>query len=180
MIFSSTPNGNVSPTNVIAGSATTIGAEGQIAVDSAGNIYVGNGAFQGPDSILIFNSSATGNVAPTRTLGGSNTMIGTVKGIALDSAGNIYVANGNTGNATPGILEFSAGSMGNVAPIRTISGSATTMGGVGNISLDAAGNIYLLNNINILKFAPDAMGNVPPIATISSVGFAEVNSIAVH
>jgi hypothetical protein len=107
-------------------------------------------------------------------------MIGTVKGIALDSAGNIYVANGNTGNVTPGILEFSAGSMGNVAPIRTISGSATTMGGVGNISLDAAGNIYLINESNILKFAPDAMGNVPPIATISSVGFAEVNSIAVH
>lgn len=71
-------------------------------------------------------------------------------------------------NALPDILEFSAGSTGNVAPTRTISASATTMSAVGDLALDSAGNIYVLNDLNLLKHAPNATGNVTPIATITS------------
>jgi hypothetical protein len=183
-IFPSTASGDVAPTKVIAGNATNIFAvgfgAGQIAVDSANNIYIAGGLLQEPDAVLIFDSSSTGNVPPTNTLSGSNTMIDDVAGLALDDAGNIYVANGNVMGSTPSILEFSAGSTGNVAPIRTISGSATTMVSPGNLSLDSAGNIYVLNNLNILKFSPTATGNVAPAATISSVGFVEVSSIAIR
>jgi hypothetical protein len=183
-IFPPTASGDVAPTKVIAGNATDIfpvgfGA-GQFAVDSADNIYIAGGSLQDPDAILIFDSSSTGNVPPTNTLSGSNTMIDDVTGVALDDAGNIYVANGNVMGSTPSILEFSAGSTGNVAPIRILSGSATTMVSPGNLSLDSAGNIYVLNNLNILKFSPSATGNVAPAATISSVGFVEVNSIAIR
>jgi hypothetical protein len=180
-IFSAAANGNVAPTNVIAGSATTISgfSPGQIAVDSANHVYTAGGSLPQPDSILIFNSSSRGNGPPTSSITGSNTMIEDVVGIALDSAGNIYVANGNvTGVSTPSILVFSAGSTGNVAPIRTISGSATTMIAAGNLSVDSDGNVYVVDVLDILKFGPTSSGNVPPTATISFVGFSGVSSIA--
>jgi hypothetical protein len=193
-VFSSTANGDTAPTRVIAGSATNIdGALGglQIAVDSSGNIYTtGPTSSQGilSQSIVIFDSTANGNVPPTRTLGGSDTMITNAVGVALDSAGNIYVANGvvtdiSTGSTVPPfILEFSAGSAGNVAPIRVISGSATTMGVINNLCLDSSGNIYVITISNILKFSSNAAGNVAPAATISvpPAGILNAGSIAVH
>jgi len=172
-IFSSTANGNVAPTRVIAGSATNIQIPGQIAVDSAGNVYVANSPLVGTDaSILIFNSSANGNVSPTSVLEGSETTMNSIQGLAVDDAGDIYVAaNGtNLGGGTPSILEFSAGSTGNVAPIRTISGPATTIVGLGNIAVDGAGSVYLLSSPGVLKFALNVMGNAAPTATISSAG----------
>jgi hypothetical protein len=183
-IFSASADGNVAPTKVIAGSATTISgfSPGQIAVDSANHVYTAGGSLPQPDSILIFNSSSPGNGPPTSSITGSNTMIEDVVGIALDSEGKIYVANGNvTGVSTPSILVFSAGSTGNVAPIRTISGSATTISSIGNLALDSAGNIYVLNDLNLLKFAANATGNAAPIGTITtSPGLLSTNSIAVR
>ena len=119
---------------------------------------------------------------PSSTIGGPATTINSIAGLALDSAGNIYVSNiPSDQNALPEILEFSAGSTGNVAPTRTISGSATTMSVGGNLALDSAGNIYVLNQLNLLKFAPDATGNVAPIATITTAtSLIFANSIAVH
>ena len=106
-------------------------------------------------------------------------MINQVVSVAVDSAGNVYVANGNAGGATPSILEFSAGSTGNIAPMRTISGSATMLSVPRNLSVDGAGNIYVLNDLNILKFSPRAMGNAAPTSTMSST-FFENSNIAVQ
>jgi hypothetical protein len=181
-IFSPTANGDSVPIRVIGGNATTIVGLGAIpiAVDSADNIYIST-ADLGSDSILIFNSSANGNVPPTSTIGGPATTINGIEGLALDSAGNIYVSNIPSDNPNEEILEFSAGSTGNVAPIRTISGPATTMSAVGNLALDSAGNIYVLNSLSLLKFAPNATGNVAPIATITtSTSLIFDISIAVH
>ena len=183
-VFSPTAKGDAVPIRIIGGSATTITGIGAvpIAVDSADNIYISTADPLVPDSILIFNSSASGNVPPTSTIGGPATTINSIEGLALDSAGNIYVSNfPSDQNALPDILEFSAGSTGNVAPIRTISGSATTMSAVGNLALDSAGNIYVLNSLNLLKFAPNATENVAPIATITTpTSLIFGNSIAVH
>ena len=49
------------------------------------------------------------------------------------------------------------------------------MSELGNLALDSAGNIYVLNGLNILKFSPSAMGNVTPTATISSMFFENFN-----
>jgi hypothetical protein len=180
-VFSSAANGNAAPTKVIAGSATNIADPVQIAVDSAGNIYAANSGTFGPPSILLFDSSATGNVTPTSILGGPATTINSVQGLAVDSAGNIYVAvNGKElDGGTPSILEFSAGSTGNVAPIRTISGTATMIGETTNIAVDSAGNAYIFQVIGILKFASSANGNAAPTAIITGT-LAGGNFIAVH
>ncbi len=183
-VFSPAANGSAVPARTIGGSTTTIGGLGPfpIAVDSADNIYVSTGYNLGPESILVFNSSANGNVPPTSTIGGPTTTINYIAGLALDSAGNIYVSNGTNGTpALPEILEFSAGSTGDVAPARIISGSATTMSAIGNLALDNAGNIYVLNGLNVLKFAPNATGNVAPIATITTpTSLVFQNDIAVR
>jgi hypothetical protein len=183
-VFSSGANGDAVPVRVIGGSATTIVGLGAvpIAVDSADNIYISTADPLGPDSILIFNSGASGNVPPTSTIGGPATTINAIQGLALDSAGNIYVSNvPSDPNGLQEILVFGAGSTGSVAPIRTISGSATTIAGVGNLALDSAGNIYVLDGVNLLKFAPTATGNAAPVATITTpTSLIFDNSIAVH
>jgi hypothetical protein len=173
-VFGPTANGDVAPTNVITMTNTGTFTMGQIAVDSAGNIYVVASQSLTPGAILIFASNSAGAVPPTSTISGPETMLDGVEGVAVDSEGNIYVSN-VSGTGAFGIFEFSAGSTGNVAPMRTISGSATTMSAVGNLTVDSAGNIYLLNDLNILKFSPTTTGNVAPTATISSMFFENFN-----
>jgi hypothetical protein len=178
-VFAPTADGDVAPIKVIGGNATGMNLLGiQIAVDSAGNIYVPGGNSTRVDSVLIFNSSAAGNVLPTAVLSGSNTLINEAVGVALDSTGNIYVGD----SSGPSILEFSAGSTGNVAPIRTISGPATTLSAIGNLTVDGSGDIYILNDQTIVRFAPDASGNVAPAATIRNYefGLSPSHGIAVH
>jgi hypothetical protein len=184
-IFSPTADGDAVPIRTIGGSATTITGVGSIslAVDSANNVYTSSGitVADTPESILIFNSSANGNVPPSSTIGGPLTTISFIQGLAVDNAGNIYVSNVPSDNPNEDILVFSAGSTGNVAPIRTISGPATTMSSIGSLASDSAGNIYVLNVPNLLKFAPNATGNVAPIATITTAtSLIFANSIAVH
>jgi hypothetical protein len=183
-IFSATASSNAVPTRTIGGNATTIVGIGAIpiAVDSADNIYISSADPLAPDSILIFNSTANGNVPPTSTIGGPTTTINGIQGLAVDSAGNVYVSNiPNDQNAPADILEFSAGSTGDVAPTRIISGPATTIGSIGSLALDSTGNIYVISDADVLKFAANATGNVAPIAMITSApGLVADYSIAVH
>lgn len=174
-VFAPTANGDVAPTNVIT--MTNIGTYtmGQIALDSAGNIYVAASTLGAPQAaILIFASNSAGTVPPTSTITGPETTLDGLDGVAVDSEGNIYVSNVSS-MGVPSILEFGAGSTGNVAPMRTISGSATTMSALGNLAVDSAGNIYVLNDLNILKFSPTATGNVAPTATMTSTFFENTN-----
>jgi hypothetical protein len=173
-VFPSTANGDVAPSNVITMANIGTFTMGQIAVDSAGNVYVAATDPLAPGAILIFAANSTGTVPPTNSITGSATMLDGIEGVAVDSEGNIYVSNVD-GAGVFSIFEFSAGSTGNVAPMRAISGSATTMSAIGNLAVDSAGNIYVLNDLNILKFPPTATGNVAPTATISSMFFENFN-----
>ena len=90
--------------------------------------------------------SSTGNVAPVRTIIGSNTGLTGADGILVDKSGDLYVANCTgcfqSSGSADSIFEFAPGANGNVAPIRSITGSNTNLYGTTEIFLDAAGNIY--------------------------------------
>jgi hypothetical protein len=79
-------------------------------------LYVAN--FDG-NSITVYPSTVSGNVAPTRDITGSNTQLFTPHGVGLDESCNLDVDNA-TGSGS--IAVFSAGANGNATPKRLISG----------------------------------------------------------
>jgi hypothetical protein len=124
------PAGSSTMQAQIGGSNTGLGAPGTdplptntVAVDASRNVYVFDAKTA---TISEFAAGATGNVAPIRTIAGSNTGLDGANGFSFGLAvskrsGEIFVSNSGT-NA---ILGFAATASGNVTPIQTIAGSAT-------------------------------------------------------
>ncbi|MGA8533686.1 MAG: hypothetical protein WB615_06225 [Candidatus Tumulicola sp.] len=124
------PSGSSTMEAQIGGSNTGLGVPGTVAlppytvaVDASRNVYVFDTTTA---TISEFTAGATGNVAPIRTIAGSNTGLSGGNGFSFGLAvskrsGEIFVSNPGS-NA---ILGFAATASGNVAPIQTIAGSAT-------------------------------------------------------
>jgi hypothetical protein len=107
----------------IGGSKTGLVSPGTVAVDASLNVYVFDSR---TDTVSEFAAGATGNVAPIRTISGSNTGMdggnGFTFGLAVSrTSGDIFVSD-PVSNA---ILVFAASASGNVAPVQAITGSAT-------------------------------------------------------
>ena len=103
----------------IGGSNTGLIAPGTVALDASNNVYV----VSNTGTISEFAAGATGNVAPIRTIAGSNTGLngGGIAVAVSKASGEIFVLN----NGTNAVLGFAATASGNVAPIQTLAGSAT-------------------------------------------------------
>jgi hypothetical protein len=116
------------------------------------------------------------------------------RGLATDSAGNIYVLAADfdsTYEEIPGtakILVFAPAASGTITakPTRTITGPAANLDAAARLAVDSAGNIYLWkegSNIvdppvtptTIVEFAAGASGNVAPIRTINVTQFPNLN-----
>jgi hypothetical protein len=140
-----------------------------MAVDCSGDLFVANsGIF--PASVTEYAPGATGSPAPIATISGSNAGLQDPTGLALDSSGDLLVANGTD----PGYVSvFAPGANGNVAPIATISGSNTGLVGAMGLALDSQGDVFAANMFgnggpgSVTEYASGASGNVAPIATIS-------------
>jgi hypothetical protein len=76
-------------------------------------------------SVTVYPATATGNVKPLEMIAGSNTGLAGCFGIAVDTQHDIYVSNRDIMPSGSSITVYSPGATGNIAPIRTISGSAT-------------------------------------------------------
>jgi hypothetical protein len=117
------------PVRSIGGALTTMtaGSPQAMTTDTAGNLYVAN-VVAGVSSILVFDPTASGNTPPLRDITGSNTLLGCVGGIALDSEGYLYVISTPTcgSTASPTVLKFSTTGNGNLAPISTFTSTAWT------------------------------------------------------
>jgi hypothetical protein len=170
LVFAAGAGANASPVRTIVGTNTQLEAPNSLAVDAAGDVFVG----QLVGDVLEFAAGASENVAPVRTLkvaGAKNTGIGIAFGMGADASGNLYVANETTANVTD-ILVFAPSASGDVAPIRTIGGSANVITG-SDIALDAAGNIYVTGETitpalpAVLEFAAGANGSAAPIREIT-------------
>ncbi len=149
----------------------TIPETGGLAIDSNNVLYVAN------KTTATIDLFPPGSGTMEAQIGGSNTGLGTPgtvavppNTVAVDASLNVYVFDTNTAT----ISEFAAGAHGNVAPIRTISGSNTGLNGGNGFSLGLAvskrsGKIFVSNpgTNAILGFAATARGNVAPIQTIA-------------
>jgi 6-phosphogluconolactonase (cycloisomerase 2 family) len=152
--------GGSTPVRRITGSLTALASPEQIATDRSGNLYVANSA----GSITVYPPTATGNVAPLRTIAGTATGLGGgVFGIAVDAAGHVYASN----HYRNSITEYAAGANGNVAPIATLAGPATGVQLPTGLALDPTGHLWVDNAAGIAEYPAGANGNVAPIAAIS-------------
>lgn len=156
-VYPAGSRGDVAATATITGDNTGLLAPDGVTLDSGGNIYVANFLGGSAGSVTIYpplgSSTGTLDEEPTATIGGlylgpDNTGLKYPSGVALDSSGNIYVANfgGTDGSITvypP--LGSSTGSL-NEAPTATIAGPNTGLiGAQGGITLDSGGNMYVPN-----------------------------------
>jgi len=142
----------------------TISDEGGLAIDSNNLLYVANSKTA---TIDIFPA---GSSTMQAQIGGSNTGLVAPGTVAVDASLDVYVFDTKTAT----ISEFAAGAHGNVAPVRTISGSNTGLSGGNGFSFGLAvskvsGEVFVSNpgSNAILGFAATASGNVAPIQTIA-------------
>src|SRR5205809_8110329 len=104
------------------------------------SIYVANASTN--DNITIYAPAASGNATPIDTIAGSNTGLNAGGALALDSAGNLYVANYYGSSITV----YAPGASGNATPTTTIAGSNTGLSAPLGPPRDAAGNLYVVNS----------------------------------
>jgi DNA-binding beta-propeller fold protein YncE len=165
-----TISGTVPPNRTVVGAATGFAQPQGIAMDMARNeVYVAN---RDGHSILVFGnaSTATGDLASSRTVVGAATLLFEPQNVFFDAAQNrLYVANGNDK-----ILVFdNAGALsGDTAPARVIAGAATTLDAPWGIQVDATRDKLYVSNFNpntvtVFDNAGTVNGDVAPSRTIS-------------
>ncbi len=114
-------NGNVAPSRLIAGTATTLQSPQSLAFDPAGSLYVADSS---ANDVAVFAPNATGNVAPAAALSGAATALQAPTGVAVDHTGTLYVAD-----HTFKLHIYAAGATtGNAAPSSTTSGGPNVTG----------------------------------------------------
>lgn len=141
----------------------------------------------GPGELVEFPAGSTGAPTLKAVIAGTNSQIGYPLTVRLDSQGNIYALTSDSKNtlprANPRIVEYAAGSNGNIAPIRTIEGPSTGLVDPGQMLVDPSGGIYVSDSGSerISYFAPGASGNVAPVRVISgsNTGFAGLMTIGI-
>ena len=160
------------------GSSVSGGGSGSGSNTPQGKLYVSNDS---GNAILRFDSAftATGNVAPGATIGGTLTQLISPQFMQLDAAADrLYVAD--LGASAVVIFENASTKTGNIAPNRTIAGAATNLFQPVDLGLDRTRDLlYVADGPDILVFASasTANGNTPPVRTISPNPSFTISSI---
>jgi sugar lactone lactonase YvrE/cell division septation protein DedD len=184
-VYSAGSTGNVAPTTTISGDATGLDSPVGIALDSSRNIYVadeGNVSCDGTsESVYVYAAGSTGDAVPIAIIGGTDTGLCYPVGIALDSSGNIYVADEGAASVFvyPPLASLpTQANYPDVTPIATISGSNTGLISPYGIAFDSSGNIYVADDgapdayptpifPSVFVYSAGSTGNVAPTSTIS-------------
>lgn len=154
---------------------------GSVALNSAGDLFISD---WGND--LVFKVAATTGII-TRYAGGgwnyqypaygdggaaTSASLGAPQGLTLDSAGNLYIADGGLGrvrkvDAKTGIISSVAGATGATA---LGDGGLATAARLGpeNLALDSAGNLYIVDRNNERIRKVDAKSGI--ISTVAGTG----------
>ncbi len=158
----------------ISGAATGLADPHGVFIDTVNNeiLVVNEGhlfgvAPQAP-SITVFSRTASGNVAPLRTIQGASTGLSLPRPIHVDTVNNeLAVANGDANSITV----FSRTATGNVPPVRTIAGAATGLSNPTGVFIDSVNNEIVVANWNghsVTVYPRTATGNVVPLRTITA------------
>jgi hypothetical protein len=170
-VYAITDTGNAAPLRTIVGAATGLCAPYGVYVDPVNNeIVVANSDLYGgcTPSITVYSRTASGNVAPLRTITGATTLLVNPSGLSVDTTNNeIFVAESSAANA---MLVFSRTAKGNVAPLRNVSGTKTGLNVPNATTVDATNNEVFVANYSansIAVFSRTQTGNVAPTRTLS-------------
>ncbi|MBI3884252.1 MAG: hypothetical protein HY302_00750 [Opitutae bacterium] len=147
-----------------------------VAVDAAGNVYVadtGNAVIRkiAPDG-TVTTLAGTANSRGNRDDLGSAASFGSPAGIAVDTAGNLYVAdafNATIRKITPaGLVSTLAGSATNRG-VTDATGSAARFNFPSGVAVDAAGTVYVADTGNATIRKITAAGAVTTLAGLPGV-----------
>jgi DNA-binding beta-propeller fold protein YncE len=181
-LSASTVTGNVPPVhNINLGFSV-----GAILLDTTGNrLYVADTGNNAIDRLEGANTQ-DGLAVITSTISGISTGLAHPDGLALDSAGRLFVGNADGPSLT--VYANPATVTGNVVPAATISGSLTLLGSPGQIFINntGTGELYVADALTggVLIFSNFATltGNVAPTRSIlgssTGLGANTVNGLA--
>ncbi len=137
-VYARDASGNVPPLRMIQGPSTRLNRPQGIAFDWSGRLYVANSAFNQPNvkgSILVFNTTDSGDAAPFLSLEGDATLLCHPISMALDTlAMEITVANGggcSTAVTTYSLVSLPTAGASNLAPIRQLTGYGVEFNPIG-------------------------------------------------
>jgi sugar lactone lactonase YvrE len=174
-----------------AATAAQLSAPSRVAVDSAGNLYIAdaiNNRIRKVTAATGFISTIAGTgVNGFSGDGGAATsaQIGNARGVTVDSAGNIYVADNDNNrirkiDALSGIITTVAG---NGAATFSGDGGLATAAGIGSnafeAAVDSAGNIFFVSQTtNRIRRVSAATGIITTVAGTGAAGFSGDNGAA--
>ena len=142
LVFPAGSSGDVRPTAVIGSSKTN--SVGALTLDSRANVYVvrlSGSERSRRETIEIYRAGSSGANPPIATISGPKTGIAdpnfTIRGIAVDSNGNIYAAGevANWKKEISRVIVYAAGSDGDVPPRAIIEGPHTKLSGPSGIAV---------------------------------------------
>ena len=143
-----------------------------IAIDSSGNIYVadsGNNAIRKVTSAGVVTTLAGGGAAGSADGIGKGAQFHSPRGVAVDSSGNVYVAdsqNGTVRKITPaGVVTTLAGSPGSFA-IQAGTGASALLDTPTGIAVDGTGKVYVSDALGYTIELGTAATAVAPAFTL--------------
>jgi sugar lactone lactonase YvrE len=182
----STVAGGAPPPNSGNAQSVPLGGLGAVASDPSGNIY-----FIASNSVFMDQNNALMRVAGTSRIGysGDNAaataaQLNSPGGIAIDGAGNLYIAD--SGNNRIRKVVLSSGVISTIAGTGTASytgdngpASNATLNNPQGLALDSAGNLYIADtNNNVIRKIVFATGAITTVAGNGIQGVAGDGQIA--
>jgi len=166
-VYARTASGDTAPLRTLSGAATGLSAPQGVALDLVHDELVVANAGIGPPSVTVYARTASGNVAPLRTLSGAATGLNAPRGVALDLVHDELVVV-NDGNS---VTAYARAASGNTAPLRTLSGAATGLSFSYGVALNLVHDELVVTNEStpqsVTAYARTASGNVAPLRTLS-------------